>query len=105
MKLNIQERLTVFELLPEKGTFLNLKQVRQARENLSFTPEEHEKYKFTNLKDGRLTWQLVDGKPDEPVEIELTEQACQLVKKSLEDLDKDGKLEDRHFTLYEKFVV
>jgi hypothetical protein len=105
MKLTIQERLTVFALLPEKGTFLNLKQVREARENLSFTEDEHKKYGFKNHPDGKLTWSLVDGKPDEPVDIELTEQACSLVRKSLEDLDKAGALEQGHFTVYEKFVV
>ena len=105
MKLTVQERLVVFSLLPEKGTFLNLKQVREARENLAFTPEEHAVYQFKNHEDGRLTWQLPKTEPEEPADIELTEQACELVKKALLDLDKEGKLEDKHFTLYEKFVV
>ena len=37
MKLSVAERIILFGLLPEKGTFLNLKQIRKVREDASFS--------------------------------------------------------------------
>ena len=38
------------------------------------------------------------------VEIDLHEVAIDLVKKELRNLDAKNKLEEKHFTLYEKFI-
>lgn len=46
MKLSVVERITLSGMLPEKGSYTNLKLVRVARESLSFTDEEHKLLKF-----------------------------------------------------------
>jgi hypothetical protein len=103
MKLNTLERLTAFELLPKEGSFTNLKLIREAKEVLSFTDKEHKRLKFKQLPGGSVQWDTQDPKVDS-VEIKLGEVATGLIKKALENLDKAEKLEERHFSLYEKFV-
>jgi hypothetical protein len=105
MELTIPERLVVFGLLPETGSFLNLKLVRKAREALTFTEEEHARYKFINHPDGRVTWTIPEGEAvDATVDVPLSEPICAIVKKELLKLDKEEKLETRHVTVYEKFI-
>lgn len=48
MKLSVIERLTLSGLLPEKGSYTNLKLIRLAKETLSFTDKEHKLLKFRN---------------------------------------------------------
>ena len=46
MKLSVIERLTLQAMLPEKGSFTNLRLIRVAREALSFTDAEHRLLQF-----------------------------------------------------------
>lgn len=96
--LDVPERIVVQELLPEKGTFLNLKRVRMLREALSFTEEENEKFKL-RVDGGRILWES-----SESVELEFSPEMFVLVKNKLLELEKKEELQDRHLGLYEKFV-
>ena len=100
VKLNVLERLTVASLLPEKGSFLNLKLVREAKEILSFSDKEHKEFGLVNLPNGSIQWSK-----DKEKEITVGDVMAEVVKKALVKLDKDQVLEDRHFSLYEKFVA
>lgn len=100
VKLNVLERLTVASLLPEKGSFLNLKLVREAKEVLSFSDKEHKEFGLVNLPNGSIQW----GKDGEKT-IVLGDAMTGIVRKALDKMDKDQVLEDRHFSLYEKIVA
>jgi len=103
MKLNTLERLTVYQLLPEVGSFLNLKLVREAKEMLSFTEEEHKELKFVNHNNGSLTWTQRPQDQDE-VEFDFNDTVKGLIVAALKKLDEQEKLEGRHISIYEKFV-
>ena len=100
MELNVLERLLVLNLLPKEGTFTNLKLLRVARENLSFTEEENKVLKFKQEND-QIVWinDAVDAK-----EIELGEVVKELIVKELKKLDKEEKLKDEFLSLYSKFI-
>lgn len=90
----------MLELLPTSGSFLHLKLVREAREELSFTDKETQKLQFTTSEStntikwvGNLEREFTFG----PV---ITE----MVVKALLALDKKEALEDRHFGVYQKFI-
>ncbi len=53
MKLTVVERLNLSGMLPEKGSYTNLKLIRLAREALSFTDAEHKLLKFRNEPTGK----------------------------------------------------
>lgn len=106
MKLTIIERLMALGLLPKEGDFTTLKIVRQVREDLSFSEEEHAALKFESKEDGVLAWQ-VDGVAADVLnkEIEIGAKASKVIADSLEKLDKEKKLTEQHFSLYEKFCA
>ena len=100
MKLTVLERLMIQNLLPEKGSFTNLKLVRVARELLSFDELENKALNFQ--QDGeQLRWE--DNAVGEK-EIVLGEVVSEMVKKTLKELDEKEELKPEQFTLYEKFV-
>ena len=46
MKLNVLERIVLLNILPQQGSFSNLKLLRVAKEALSFTEEENKLLNF-----------------------------------------------------------
>jgi ferric-dicitrate binding protein FerR (iron transport regulator) len=101
MKLDVLERISVIGLLPEKGSFTNLKLVRVARESLSFTEEESKLLDFQE-EDGITRWQ--DGVVAEK-DIKLGEIVTEIIKKSLKELDQKEELLPQQVELYEKFMI
>ena len=101
MKLSVFERLNLLSILPSEGSFTNLKIIRETREDLSFDEKENKLLGFQQTDDGRITWNI-DVVNDK--EINVGEIAKELIKKALKKLDKDEKLTEQHFSLYEKFV-
>ena len=98
-KLTILERLLLLGILPPTGDLMTIRIVRKLRESLSFTEEELVTHNVEQHENGQVTWTEVG----EPKEIELGAKAMDAVVKALEKLDKDGKVEEKHLTLFEKF--
>ena len=138
MKLSVIERLTLQAMLPEKGSFTNLKLIRVAREALSFTDAEHRLLQFRvetvgdqqvskwnqNQLMDKATGKAVTGNQEEieklvidnpenyemrptvdETNIKLGEVVTQMIIKDLKALESTEELEDKHFTLYEKFIA
>ena len=99
MELTVVERLVLMSLLPQEGTFVNLKLVRKAREELSFDEKENKVLKFVQ-DGGNVKW---DANANIIKDVNLGEVVTKLAGDALKKLDTDGKLKDEHFTLYEKF--
>lgn len=107
VKLGLFERLVCMALLPVEGSFVTLKIVRELQMELAPTDEE---VRLTGLKDDLLTggvtvdpekgWEAVEDK-----EIVFGDVAKALIVGALEKLDKEEKLTQQHFSLYEKFVL
>ena len=106
MKLNVLERVTLLGILPKEGTFVTLKVLRDLQGLLGFSEEDHKNFKIveipaTDKQPGQIKWGE-EGLKD--VEIEIGEKATDLIKESLLNLDKEKKLTEKHFSLYEKFI-
>jgi hypothetical protein len=105
MKLTVAERLVLLGLLPQEGTFVTLKVIKQARERISFTEEELVRYNIKEIPlpsgGANVTW---DMKLPQEEEIPLGERVKAMIIDALTKLDKDGKLTANHYSLYTKFV-
>jgi len=101
LKLSVFERINLLSILPKEGDFTTLKIIRQLREDLSFTEEEHKALQFEVFEDGRITW---NAKAAKDKDIKIGKKAESIIREKLEELNKQKKLRDEHFTLYEKFV-
>ena len=100
MKLTVLERLMIQNLLPEKGSFTNLKLVRVAREALSFDELENKRLNFQ--QDGeQLRWNE-DSVGEK--EIPIGEIVTEIIKKSLRDLDQKEELTVQQTSIFEKFL-
>jgi hypothetical protein len=103
MKLFIAERLLLLEYLPKTGDFAALKEMRRAREALSFTGDELTKFEITNNAEGLVTWNN-DGNSYEK-DIPLTAWVTSKIQELLRDKNTKKELKERDYSLYEKFIV
>jgi len=106
MELTVQERINLMDILPRQGNFVELKIVRNLREELDFSEEELQKGEITivPLTDGRANW--VSKAPNKVVkDCNITELAEGIILTALKTLDEQKKLRAAHLTLYEKFVL
>lgn len=88
------------ELLPVTGSFLNLKLVRETREELSFTEEEVKKLGFvTDPATNTVRW---TGELER--EFTFGPSIVGMVADSLAARDKKESLELRHLSIYPKFI-
>ena len=99
MKLNVFERLVLLPILPAEGDFLTLKIMRELKESLSMSQTDLDEFEIKQAGE-QVTW---NEKGNEEREIEIGEKATDIVVESLKALDKEKKLTERHFSLYEKF--
>lgn len=101
MELSVFERLILLNVLPKEGDLTTIRIVRKLRESLSFTEDEHAKLQFTQEGD-RVIW-LPGVVGDVPIEI--GPKATELIRATLEGLDKQKKLTEEHLDLCDKFGV
>ena len=99
MKLSISDRLILLGVLPKEGDFTTLKILRQMKDDLSFSEEEHKKLNFrqegeTILWDAEL----------EDKEVTFGEKATDIIVDAFKKLNDQKKLRIEHMELYEKFV-
>lgn len=101
MNLNIMERITLVNLLPQQGNAATLRIVRDLQRELSFTEEEMEQCGMVASEE-RITW---EPGSDFEKEIALGSRATRIIVDALEGLDKDSRLEMQHLSLLDKFGI
>ena len=100
MELTVLERIVLLSALPNEGNFTTLKIVRNLREDLSFTEEEHKVLDFKQTGDN-ISWN-----PEVNVvkDFSIGEKATEIIVNSIKKLNDSNKLTEQHYSLYEKFV-
>lgn len=99
MKLNVQERLTLVNLLPEKGNFATMKIIEGVRDLLY--PSEEESKQFEIKQSGNnISWNAEGSKE---IEIKLSKGQRDLLEDSLGKLDESEELTFAHYTVFKKF--
>lgn len=100
MKLTVLERILLSQILPQEGSFTNLKLLRVIREEISFSEKENKALNFKQTEN-QTTW---NPEYKDEKEIKTGEVVNALVKKALLRLDEEEKLTESHVSLYEKFM-
>lgn len=100
--LTIGERYAVNALLPTEANFALLRVIRDAQDVLSFSEAELKDYGIVVAANGQASWPTARVKDTSA--IALSGRAAGLIRKKLEELDRQSKLSVEHFTLVEKFA-
>lgn len=100
MLLTVKERLLLLNILPSESGYITLKVIRAQQDLLSFSDEELQRLGVKREGD-MYTW---DEGVDEPVDIEISESARDIIKQALRQLDSGGQLKMEFLPLYEHFV-
>lgn len=103
MQLNIFERIVLIDTLPKEGHYADLKALRIAREVLSLNDEEVKEIDYSE-HDGKAYFDVQKGLTTYK-EIPISEWVTNTVQAILMKKDKDGKLEEKYITLFDKFVM
>ena len=99
MKLNLNERFAVLQIIPKEGSFATLKIINDLK--LALAPTEAEHKEFGIVTEGEmLKW---NTKGTEEREIKIGEMATDMIVTALKKLDEEKKLTQSQFTIYEKF--
>ena len=99
--LTVQDRIALLSILPAQGNITTLKIVRQLREDLSFTEDEHKQYGIV-MEDSRILWDASLNGQTADVKIGL--KAREVIVASLNDMDRKKKLEDGHVGIWNRFM-
>jgi len=101
MKLTVFERITLLNVLGYfQGDFTTLKIVRELKESLSFTEEEHKALDL-RIENGQAYW---ISEADEAKDIPVGDKAAEIIREQLTGLNERKMLTDDHYSLYVKFV-
>lgn len=99
MKLSVNNRLILLSIIPQQGDFTTLKIIRDMKDELSFSEEDHKKLQF-RLEEETIHWE--EGFEDK--EVNFGEKATDIIIDAFKKLDGQKKLRIEHMELYEKFV-
>lgn len=112
MQLEVMDRLLLNQVLPERGNLATLKIVRELREELSFSEEEHKAFEITtdagklcptcgHKPTGNVRWSADKGKLKE---IGIGPEATKMICAGLKLLEKQEQLTEQHRPLWDEFV-
>lgn len=96
MKLNVNERLIIVGIVPEKGNFKTMTTVEKLKSILHLSEEEIKKYEVIQ-KGESLLWNKLGV---EKTEVEISELGHELIMDGFEKLDKKEELTLQQFTVY-----
>lgn len=98
--LSNAERIHLNEIISTiKGNYTVLKDVRDLQEELSFTNEEKAEFGI-DVSETNISWKKDPGR-----EFSIVEPLFERIKMIFSGLDKENLLEQKHLSLFEKFVL
>jgi hypothetical protein len=98
IQLNIIERILLMQLFPSiEGNFVLYKLMMALKADLSFSEKEIKEFNIVE-KDGHITWKKSENKTFEISDV-INEAVC----RKLEELDKQGHINEQNGILFEKF--
>lgn len=126
MLLTISERLALSGILPPQGDILTLKDIRKLKEELAISEDDRKEVQFLNeyecpecktkdvfsvpVKCGkcdvwlRPTGQIGCSNWEFEKEVPIPDYLKELITATLKKMNDDKTLEEKHISIYEKFV-
>lgn len=99
MRLSVGDRLVLLSVIPQEGDFTTLKIIRNMKDDLSFSEEEHARLNFRQEGE-TMFWEENTLEK----EVNFGEKATDIIVNAFKKLNNEKKLRMEHYELYEKFV-
>ncbi|MHA1815367.1 MAG: hypothetical protein ACTSX1_05125 [Candidatus Heimdallarchaeaceae archaeon] len=100
MKLNVNERLVIVQILPEKGNFKTMTTIDKLKKFIYLSEEEVKEFEFGQKFVGDKETLVWNKKGIEKTEVEISELGIELIMESFEKLDKAETLTYQQFGVY-----
>lgn len=104
--LNVAERIHLIAILPQESDVTTLRIVRELRESLSLSEEEHTEFQIeTTEQNGQITYKWGNVKAAmTPREIKFRPKALAIIVEAFKRLNQAKRLRAELLPLYEMFV-
>ena len=106
MKFSISERIGLLQILNPEGSFVTYGIINDFRKEVSFSSKEIKDYKIVEVSNGvggmMINW---DDKLEKPKEIQVGDVISSIIRKGLERLDREEKINSSTAPLYKRFVL
>lgn len=103
MRLSVQERFKLLELIPEKSTYAGVKEFIRANALLTLTEEEAEEL------DVKFVDGMIQFNPEKAmgliVDVPMGEWMTNIFRTVLREKDHEGDLQPAEASLFEKFIM
>lgn len=100
-KLTIPERVHILNLLPNEGSFVTLRVIREISSIVGFSASEIVNYDIKE-SNGEITWNDLGNKE---TSINLIDEQAEIIRKELRKKDADETLNMGIYSVYEKFMM
>jgi hypothetical protein len=98
VQLNVLERIQLLGMFPPiEGNFIFFRLLTSLKGALSFTEKEIKDFGI-DVKENQITWKMSKDK-----EFDINEKIALLIQLKLEEIDKQEKINEQNYTLFEKF--
>ena len=98
MKLGVSKRLSIESLLPKEGNYVELVLIKDIITKVKMSQKEIADVEMKYVGE-RIMW---NPEKDKEVEIKFTDKELEIIKKALENLDKENKLNLDLIDLYKE---
>ena len=99
-KLNVGERLIILQILPKEANFITLRLIRDLSGKVGLSADEFIDFDMKQEGD-KISW---NNKGSEEKSIDFREKEIDIIENELKKLDRENKLEFKHFSIFEKFA-
>jgi len=99
-KLTVGERLIILQILPKEGNFTTLRLTRDLGNKVGISADEFEEFEIKQ-EENLIKW---NDKGSIEKSIDFKNKEIEIISAELKNLDKEKKLEFRHFSIFEKFI-
>lgn len=104
IKLTTQERLMARFLVPQTGGLITLKLAKDVLGKIEFSGQEIETLNMEDMEQGRVKWSIEKAKQVEPFALNFTGKEIEIIKKRINELDKEEKLSLDLYDVAVKFM-
>ena len=103
MKLGVLERINLLGILPQESNYVTFKIMAELKSALSFSEKEIKDFGIVQKEVNGMMRIFWDSKKEKVKEIPIGEQADIIIQASLKKIDKEERITEGTYPLFEKF--